>query len=772
MIGKRIARIGGSLIQRGPWGVQLRALSVTSLAKADSQRSTLSTIWVPTGGITANEDEFGHGKLVRGGFLRQLLPLGLRVQDKIEKLIDKHMHSVGASRLSLSTISSEELWRKSDRLESVAPELFRLKDRKDTPLILSPTHEEEITTLVAGIVNSYKDLPIRLYQITRKYRDERRPRHGLLRSREFLMKDLYTFDLTTLEAVETYRQVSAAYRAFFDELKLPYLVAEASSGDMGGDLSHEYHLPSSVGEDIVINCDSCGYTANDEVAALRPPSPAYDGSESPPASHFRVWRGISKDRKTLINAWYPQSSGTSAESGLNLHAVKSAVPELDATIEDPLLLWGVSLERGTTKVINVVDGRLVPVFERVRDQLPLLPKDLQPYQVEYSTIGSTASGDGLNLARITDGDACPRCEDGALRIHRALECGHTFQLGTRYSVPLDACVTLPRSGIPATAAEEGLVPGSRIPLQMGCHGVGVSRIFGAVAEILADKQGLNWPRAIAPFEVAIIPTPELAEDSLRIYDLLAAGDNSRNGLDVVLDDRQRSFVWKMKDADIVGFPVLVIMGRSYKENGTCEVQCRRLLIKETVKLDALPEFISNLLDQLGKTMEEKATNYFSTYRPKIIMQLPANLVNLDTLEPQQLAQVKKQLDEELEHLTTSFAQLHAAQNKFKDCLQCVKSRAAAPEGSNSVLVPLTNSLYVRGELTDADTVLVDVGTGFLVEKKLKSAEKFYESKVEELGNNLKDLEIIVQRKQTNARTIEEVLRQKIMAGQGQGDQQA
>ncbi|KLO94500.1 prolyl-tRNA synthetase [Fusarium fujikuroi] len=622
MIGKRIASLGGPLIQRGSWGIQLRALSVTSLAKADSQRSTLSTIWVPTGGITANEDEFGHGKLVRGGFLRQahsgifqLLPLGLRVQDKIEKLIDKHMHSVGqydasnlahviktlsigASRLSLSTISSEELWRKSDRLESVAPELFRLKDRKDTPLILSPTHEEEITILVAGIVNSYKDLPIRLYQITRKYRDERRPRHGLLRSREFLMKDLYTFDLTTLEAVETYRQVSAAYRAFFDELKLPYLVAEASSGDMGGDLSHEYHLPSSVGEDTVVNCDSCGYTANDEVAALRPRFPSYDGSESPPASHFRVWRGISKDRKTLINAWYPRPSGTSAESGLNLHAVKSAVPELDATIEDPLPLWGVSLESGTTKVINVVDGRLEPVFERVRDQLPLLPKDLQPCQVEYSTIGSTASGGGLNLARITDGDACPRCEDGALKIHRALECGHTFQLGTRYSVPLDACVTLPRSGIPATAAEEGLVPGSRIPLQMGCHGVGVSRIFGAVAEILADEQGLNWPRAIAPFEVAIIPTPDLAEDSLRIYDLLAAGDNSRNSLDVVLDDRQRSFVWKMKDADIVGFPVLVILGRSYKEDGTCEVQCRRLSIKETVKPDALPTFISNLLDQL------------------------------------------------------------------------------------------------------------------------------------------------------------------------------
>ncbi|KAF4451035.1 Prolyl-tRNA synthetase [Fusarium austroafricanum] len=690
----RLACFSGTVLRRSPLGVQLRAFSVSAVAKADSTRSSLSKIWVPTGGITANDDEFGHGKLIRGGFLRQahsgifqLLPMGLRVQDKIEKLIDKHMHSVGASRLSLSTISSEELWRRSDRLDSVAPELFRLKDRKDTPLILSPTHEEEITTLVAGIINSYKDLPIRLYQITRKYRDERRPRHGLLRSREFLMKDLYTFDLTVMEAVETYRQISGAYRAFFDELKLPYLVAEASSGDMGGDLSHEYHLPSAVGEDTVIHCNSCGYTANDEVAAARSPSRINNGTVNVSASQFRVWRGISKDRKILINAWYPQSSEALAESDLSFHAVKSAVTELDTTIEDPLPLWGEALKNGASQIVNVIDRRLASAFEGVRDQLPLLPKNLQSYQVEHSTIDSVTAGEGLNLVRITDGDSCPRCEEGALRIHRALECGHTFQLGTRYSVPLNACVTLPRSGLPAAAAEEGLVPGSRVPVQMGCHGVGVSRILGAVAEILSDKQGLNWPRAIAPFEVAVIPAPDLVKESLRVYDSLATSKGLRSSIDVVLDDRKRSLVWKMKDADT-------------------------------------------------------------------------------------LAQVKKQLDEELEHLTTSFAQLHAAQNKFKDCLRCVESRAAAPEGANSVLVPLTNSLYVRGELADADTVLVDVGTGFLVEKKLKSAEKFYETKVEELGNNLKDLEVIVQRKQTNARTIEEVLRQKIMAGQGQGERQA
>ncbi|SPJ78994.1 related to E.coli prolyl-tRNA synthetase [Fusarium torulosum] len=605
MILSRTARFGAVSACRSSPSVQLRAFSISSVAKAGSPRSTLSTTWVPTGGITANDDEFGHGKLVRGGFLRQahsgifqLLPLGLRVQDKIEKLVDKHMHSVGASRVSLSTISSEELWRKSNRLDSVAPELFRLTDRKDTPLILSPTHEEEITTLVAGIVNSYKDLPIRLYQVTRKYRDERRPRHGLLRSREFLMKDLYTFDLTKAEAVNTYRQVSGAYRAFFAELKLPYLVAEASSGDMGGDLSHEYHLPSSVGEDTIVSCDTCHYTANDEVAAARLPPAAQKGISDISVSQFSVWRGISKDRKVLINAWYPRSSDESTGSGPSLHAVKSAVAELDTAIEDPLPLWGETLKNGNAQVVNVVDSRLASAFESVRNQLPLIPQNHDSHQVEHSTINSTDSGEGLNLVRIAEGDGCPRCEKGTLKIHRALECGHTFQLGTRYSVPLDACVTLPQSGLSPAAQEEGLAPGSRVPVQMGCHGVGVSRIFGAVAEILADERGLNWPRAIAPFEVAIIPASDLAEEPLRIYDTLAMNSGTQSGFDVVLDDRKRSFGWKMKDADMVGYPVLVILGRSFKENGTCEVQCRRLSVKENVKVDMLPEFISGLLDQL------------------------------------------------------------------------------------------------------------------------------------------------------------------------------
>lgn len=408
------------------------------------------------------------------------------------------------------------------------------------------------------------------------------------------MKDLYTFDLSTAAAIETYKEVSAAYRAFFAELKIPFVVAEASSGDMGGDLSHEYHLPASLGEDTVVSCSSCGYAANDEVASARTPAPS---SVAIAPSQVRVWRGISKDRKALVNAWYPQSDDASSESNLNLHAVKSAVPELDTSIEQPVSFWEEALKNGTAQVINVVDIRLAPTFDSLQKDLPLVPDNLEAQNAGHTFV-QEVEGTGLNLVSLADGDGCPRCEEGTLQILRALECGHTFHLGTRYSVPLDAAVTLPPV-IEPEAAKEGLKPGSRVPVQMGCHGVGVSRIFGAVAEVLADETGLNWPRAIAPFEVAIIPTKKkITQDVLDLYDTLATPSTSRPGFDVVLDDRTHAFGWKMGDADLIGYPVLVILGKSWGEDRTCEVQCRRLSIKENVAAVDLPGFISGLLDKL------------------------------------------------------------------------------------------------------------------------------------------------------------------------------
>ncbi|KAF4123315.1 prolyl-tRNA synthetase [Geosmithia morbida] len=546
--------------------------------------------------MAPTQKESGHEKLVRAGFLRQahsgifqLLPLGARVQDKIERLVDKHMQSLGASRLSLSTITSESLWRKSGRFESVAPELFRLRDRKDVPLLLAPTHEEEITVMVASTLKSYKDLPLRLYQITRKYRDEIRPRHGLLRSREFLMKDMYSFDTTYESAFQTYQDTVAAYKAIFSELKLPVVVAEASSGDMGGDLSHEYLLAHPIGSDTMATCNSCGYAANDEVAASRP-VPLSETSDVS-ASSVCMWRGITKDRRTLVNAWLYKPRYDITPEDVNIHAIKSVVPDLDTSLTgDVLPMWKDALEGAPkdapVRLLNVVDSRLSPFVKELADSPEIIPSEFS-VGPEHSTITQTNNGSSLNLLRLQDGDGCVRCESGTLRVDRALELGHTFYLGTRYSEPLDALVSLPEA------------PGKKIPVQMGCYGIGISRIFGTVAEHLADDKGLNWPNAIAPFQAVVIPTSDTTQDTLDFYDRLSqSGTRSDAPLDIVLDDRKQGFGWKMKDADLTGYPVTVVLGRGWKDKGTCEIQCRRLSVRENISLEAAPAYLRGLLEQL------------------------------------------------------------------------------------------------------------------------------------------------------------------------------
>ncbi|MCJ1444683.1 MAG: hypothetical protein MMC23_005185 [Stictis urceolatum] len=442
----------------------------------------LSQIWSPTGGIASSPDSSIHSLLERAGFLRQshaglyhLLPLGLRVQSKISHLLETHMHTLSASRVSLSTLSSPTLWHQSGRFPSVRSELFQLTDRKGTPYLLSPTHEEEITSLVAQTIHSPRSLPLRLYQITRKYRDEKRPRGGLLRAREFLMKDLYTFDASRAEALRTYEAVRGAYGAFFRGLGLPVLVARAESGSIGGELSHEFLLTSELGEDTVLECGGgkegggCGWVGNEEVLTA--------GSES----------------------------------------------------------------------------------EAEADSAP----------------GKLESESGREKR------ACPEC-GGPLGSRRAIELGHTFHLGTKYSAPLGASV-------------------GGTPLQMGCHGIGISRLLAASAAHCSTSVGLGWPRAIAPFEAVVIPgRNEDVEAAEGVADRLRAGVGEKGSLmDVVVDDRaDKELGWKMKDADLVGYPVMLVLGRKWRSEGKVEVQCRRKGVKEDVAAEGVGPAITELLKDL------------------------------------------------------------------------------------------------------------------------------------------------------------------------------
>ncbi|KAH8425930.1 proline--tRNA ligase [Aspergillus melleus] len=598
-------------------------------------RSRISNFWIPTGGISkknvTGEKEDANDLLVRGGFLRQaysgifhMLPLGLRVQDKLERLIDKHMQSIGASKVSLSSISAQELWERSGRLTD-SSEVFRFLDRKESRFLLAPTHEEEITTLVGSLAKSYRDLPLRVYQISRKYRDEPRPRQGLLRGREFIMKDLYTFDHSVEEALKTYSSVKAAYTELFNELKVPYLVAAADSGNMGGNMSHEFHFPSAKGEDTIISCTSCDSVYNEELADGKAHGPEQIPHQAPQADGFDtggksidaaftvstgLWMAISKDKQTLLRGWYPifsmQDGGQEpVKREVNSHAVKSVATaagiDLDLSVENPLEQWTEQIKSAKAsdsssyrpRVMDLYDSQ-VRVYKRPPLSDLLQQVNCEVDDIDYSMLDRfPETTSGLNLVKMHEGDKCGQCAQGHMKTHTAIELGHTFHLGTRYSEVLKASVMLDQ------AHNGGGTEDKVVPMQMGCHGIGVSRMITAVADSLADSKGLNWPRAMAPYEAIVVPIKGLEEEAEKVYDILSAHSGSSSPIDVILDDRDKQLGWKLGDADLIGYPVIVVVGKGWKKQQTLEVQCRRLdNLREDVPLDRLSEFVKSLLDRL------------------------------------------------------------------------------------------------------------------------------------------------------------------------------
>ncbi len=517
----------------------------------------------------------------------------------------------------------------------------------------------------------------------RKYRDEARPRQGLLRTREFIMKDLYTFDLTRDQALKTYDEVRDAYARFFDEFKIPYLVAEADSGSMGGNLSHEYHFPASNGEDTVVSCSTCQYVANAELAESGQTSPEIQPAdqfsslewiwclESRPEHNVRcspgssadsvvaaprmgvaTWTGVTQDRRTLVIAYYPATSGrgpitaTGSESknDVNHYAVKALVDQLTTGIEDPVEVWMQALvpypeaEVGIgykhARIVRLFDHRVKEAAHETFTSLSLLRHrimersdalSIDKLRVHDITV-DPITHKPLDLLQIKSGDPCPKCFTGVLKVQRAVELGHTFFLGTRYSKALQVSVAADlqlkaekvRIGTGAAALRAGECPtgnsaeeGDHAHLQMGCHGIGLSRLVAAVANSLADSKGLNWPRVIAPFEVVIISSRGLEDAAVCVYDQLVASSpttRSRAGpgsigsdkgvVDVAIDDREKDMAWKLADADLIGYPIIVVLGRSWKNNQKCEVQCRRLGLSTEVAVNDVERFLLSLLAQL------------------------------------------------------------------------------------------------------------------------------------------------------------------------------
>ena len=434
------------------------------------------------------------------------------------------------------------------------------------------------------------------------------------------MKDLYTFDWNETQALETYESVKRAYSAFFDDLRLPNLVAEATSGNIGGNMSHEFHVMSSKGEDDVVSCDTCDYVANEEVAKRDDGFPnntvkvSIDQMKSmmqavdpiyPEKLRLRRYFALTQNGGDILQIIVPAREGNSKGTAFNPHVIKELYPNIDLNIGYTSEFDKSSVSDTSSSVGNVKNPYTICIIDR-----KISCEGFNPTHVTINGHSYPAKviRPGLDLAKIVEGDNCPKSNcSGHLKIQKCVEIAHTFYLGTRYSAPLNATISVPaavppvnnplaESDQPSHQAQLGHMS-TKLPIQMGCHGIGISRLIATAANVLKDAKGLNWPRAIAPFEAVIVPTLDHENGASQVHDLLKEGDSP---VDCVIDDRSTPFASKMKDADLIGYPVIVVVGKGWKEEPReCQVQCRRLksLVLD-VSVKELKGKIGELLAQL------------------------------------------------------------------------------------------------------------------------------------------------------------------------------
>lgn len=530
----------------------------------------------------ADAEAASHKLLVRGGFIRQLmagsyslLPLAMRVTLKISAIVREEMNRIGAQEFQLPAMHPAELWRRSGRWEAMGDEMFRLRDRRDVELCLGMTHEE-VFTLIAGELRSYRQLPQIWFQIQTKFRDEPRPKSGLLRVREFAMKDSYSFDLGPDGLDLSFQKHFDAYRKIFNRCGLDAIAVEASSGSMGGSESVEFMVPSDAGEDLIASCSACGYAANIEKATSNLPV-AEDPEGSGATEKFATpgvrtiddlvafEGGAPADRqiKTLVYMIDGQTTLVLLRGDHDLIEQKlqdglGAAELSPANAEEIRGTLGAS--PGSLGAVGVSEQRIVADLQlRGRRGMTTGAND-DDFHLRGVNVDRDIQVDTwLDLRAVREGEACPMC-DTSLAVVKTIEIGHIFKLGTRYAESLDAKVL-----------DEA---GKTAPLVMGSYGIGIGRLLAAVAETNHDDAGLVWPMSIAPFEVVVtVLNPKdvaTAEAGEHIYEgLLGAG------IDAVLDDRDERPGVKFKDAELVGIPYRITVGPKGLAEGKVDFTRRR-----------------------------------------------------------------------------------------------------------------------------------------------------------------------------------------------------
>jgi prolyl-tRNA synthetase len=535
---------------------------------------------IPTLRETPKDAEIpSHQLLLRAGLIRQLaggvytfLPLGYRVLRKIEQIVREEMDRAGAVEMLMPALHPREIWEQTGRAEALNDILFKVKDRSDRAFVLGPTHEEIVTSLAATEIRSYKQLPKNLYQIQTKFRDEPRPRFGLIRVKEFVMKDAYSFDADAEGLDRSYRAMYDAYQRIFARIGLQTVDVEAHSGAMGGSQSHEFMVVSPAGEDYVARCATCGYSANLEKATSR----LVEVSRSRAAGAIEKF--ATPGVRTIEALAQPPYQVAAADQ------IKTLVYQLDGKLTLLLVRGDHELNEAKITASSVRPAHA----EEIKVALGATPGSLGavgvthlPVMADETLRGATGMvtganeddhhlrnvdvgrdivvGQWLDLRRVKSGEGCPKC-DGVLSVDSAIEVGHVFKLGTKYSVALGANY-LDEKGVSH-------------PMIMGCYGIGVSRCVAAIVEQCRDEKGIIWPRAVAPYEVAILPLNVAQADSMKVaqelHDKLAA-----QGVSVILDDRTDRPGVKFNDADLVGFPVRVTVGEKSLAKGVVEIKARR-----------------------------------------------------------------------------------------------------------------------------------------------------------------------------------------------------
>ncbi len=530
-------------------------------------------LFYPTLREVPNEAEIvSHQLLLRAGFIRRnaagvytYLNLGHRVIKKIMQIVREEMDRAGGQEVLMPIIQPRELWEKSGRWSVYGEEMFRLKDRHNRDFSLAPTHEELITSLVNADVQSYRDLPLLIYQIQNKYRDEIRPRFGLMRGREFIMKDLYSFDIDEKGLDISYRKMYEAYNRIYERLGLKFRVVEADSGAIGGNESHEFMVLADNGESEIVYCENCNYAANVEKATCLPTAAEKTEMLKLDKLHTVGQRTIqnivdkfnipaTKQVKTLMYLADDEMVAVLLRGDRELNEVKlkNVLACNDLSMADEAR---VRIECGAGF------GSLGPVGLNVK-----IYADLEVANMSNFTSGANEDDyhyTNVNLGRdfipeqIADlrnavaGDLCPECQE-PLSLIRGIEVGHIFKLGTKYSQSMEATFLDPQ--------------GQAKPFVMGCYGIGVSRTMAAAIEQNYDENGMIWPIPIAPYHVIIVPVNiknvELNAAAMSIYDEL-----SQAGLEVILDDRDERAGVKFKDADLTGIPIRITIGpKSWQEN--------------------------------------------------------------------------------------------------------------------------------------------------------------------------------------------------------------